>query len=46
MVFHDRTLIELAACRPCDLESLSQIGGIGAAKLARYGDGLLEVLNA
>ena len=46
VVFHDRTLIELAACKPTDLESLSQIGGIGAAKLARYGDGLLEVLNA
>ena len=44
VVFHDRTLLELAACCPADLEALSRIGGIGAAKLERYGEELLAVL--
>ena len=44
VVFHDRTLVELAACRPSDLEALSGVGGIGAAKLERYGEALLAVL--
>jgi len=46
VVFHDRTLVELAARRPTDLEGLGGIGGIGAAKLDRYGEGLLSVLLA
>ncbi|MBM5801442.1 MAG: ATP-dependent DNA helicase RecQ, partial [Cyanobacteria bacterium K_DeepCast_35m_m2_023] len=46
VVFHDRTLIELAACRPIDLAALGRIGGIGAAKLERYGAGLLAVLGS
>ncbi|MCP9928737.1 DNA helicase RecQ [Cyanobium sp. CH-040] len=45
VVFHDRTLLELAACRPRDLEGLSQVGGIGAAKLERYGEAVLSVLR-
>ena len=44
VVFHDRTLVELAARRPSDLNALGGIGGIGAAKLERYGAALLEVL--
>ncbi|MFM2080045.1 MAG: hypothetical protein RLZZ219_727 [Cyanobacteriota bacterium] len=44
VVFHDRTLVELAARRPADLEALGGIGGIGAAKLERYGEALLAVL--
>ncbi|MFM8936166.1 MAG: DNA helicase RecQ [Vulcanococcus sp.] len=44
VVFHDRTLVELAARRPGDLEALSGVGGIGAAKLERYGPALLAVL--
>ena len=46
VVFHDRTLIELATVRPRNHDDLSRIGGIGAAKLERYGDGLLSVLRA
>ena len=46
VVFHDRTLVELAARKPTDLAALSQIGGIGAAKLERYGAGLLAVLES
>ena len=44
VVFHDRTLVELAARRPADMEELSGVGGIGAAKLDRYGEELLAVL--
>jgi len=46
VVFHDRTLIELAARQPADLAGLGGIGGIGAAKLARYGEALLAVLRS
>ncbi|NDC35348.1 MAG: DNA helicase RecQ [Synechococcaceae bacterium WB9_2_112] len=44
VVFHDRTLVELAAQRPATLEALGRIGGIGSAKLTRYGDALLALL--
>ena len=46
VVFHDRTLVELAAQRPSNRDDLSRIGGIGAAKLERYGEELLAVLTA
>jgi len=45
VVFHDRTLLELAACRPQQRHELAGIGGIGAAKLERYGEQLLTVLR-
>ena len=45
VVFHDRTLVELAARRPSDRTSLGTIGGIGAAKLDRYGESLLRLLQ-
>ena len=45
VVFHDRTLVELAARRPQQLTDLAGIGGIGAAKLERYGEALLAVLQ-
>ncbi|WP_322758691.1 DNA helicase RecQ [Synechococcus sp. CBW1107] len=44
VVFHDRTLLELAARRPSTLAELGSVGGIGAAKLERYGTDLLELL--
>ncbi len=44
VVFHDRTLLELASRRPASLAELGTVGGIGAAKLERYGEALLEVL--
>ena len=45
VVFHDRTLLELAARRPRSLAELSGVGGIGAAKLERYGEDLLVLLQ-
>ncbi|MFN9548547.1 MAG: DNA helicase RecQ [Cyanobacteriota bacterium] len=44
VVFHDRTLIELASRRPASLEDLATVGGVGRAKLERYGPDLLNML--
>jgi ATP-dependent DNA helicase RecQ len=44
VVFHDRTLTELAARRPSDLVELEALPGIGPSKLERYGQALLELL--
>ncbi|MEI7969195.1 MAG: DNA helicase RecQ [Betaproteobacteria bacterium] len=44
VVFHDATLAELARRRPRTLESLALVHGVGARKLDRYGQGILEVL--
>jgi ATP-dependent DNA helicase RecQ len=45
VIFHDRTLAAIAALRPTDLEALSAIDGIGARKLERYGEALLEIVR-
>jgi ATP-dependent DNA helicase RecQ len=45
VVFHDRTLVELAARRPAQLNDLAQVSGIGAAKLERYGEAVLAVIQ-
>ncbi len=46
VVFHDRTLREMAALRPTDLSGLAHVSGVGAAKLERYGERFLAVLLA
>lgn len=43
-VFHNSTLEEIADRRPRSLEQLGTIAGIGATKLTRYGDALLELI--
>jgi ATP-dependent DNA helicase RecQ len=45
VIFHDKTLVELASRRPRVLEDLRSIGGIGEAKLQRYGAIFLEVIQ-
>ena len=45
VVFHDKTLIQLAELRPRSLEEMLDISGIGQAKLERYGDRFLEVIR-
>jgi ATP-dependent DNA helicase RecQ len=45
VVFHDRTLLEIAVRLPADLEALSKVSGVGAAKLERYGQAVLQVLQ-
>ena len=46
VVFHDSTLRAIAISVPTSLDELSGISGIGAAKLERYGDGVLEALRS
>ncbi|MGQ0815249.1 MAG: RecQ family ATP-dependent DNA helicase [Gemmatimonadota bacterium] len=41
IVFNDRTLIEMAQARPRTPAQLLAVSGVGAAKLARYGDEFL-----
>ena len=45
VVFHDATLRDVVTRRPADLAELAGIGGVGAAKLERYGAGLLAALE-
>ena len=45
VIFHDRTLAEIAQRRPGDLVELASIGGIGATKLERYGASLVELVR-
>ncbi|WP_433200899.1 DNA helicase RecQ [Nocardia sp. CA-107356] len=45
VVFHDATLREIAARKPANLSELGTVGGVGENKLAKYGEGVLEVLT-
>ncbi len=45
VIFHDRTLMEMAARCPRSSADLRAIAGVGEAKLARYGEAFLEVIN-
>jgi ATP-dependent DNA helicase RecQ len=46
VIFHDRTLYEMAAYRPQSLESLGRMSGVGARKLSKYGEAMLAVIQA
>ena len=46
VIFHDTVLRDIAAVRPADLDELSQIKGVGASKLQRYGAAVLRILAA
>jgi ATP-dependent DNA helicase RecQ len=45
VVFHDRTLLEIARGRPNTAPDLARIGGVGEGKLARYGEAVLRVVR-
>ena len=45
VIFHDSTLLDILNNRPQSLLELSRITGIGRAKLDRYGDDFLQVLE-
>jgi ATP-dependent DNA helicase RecQ len=45
VIFPDRTLAEMAETRPADLDEMARVRGVGAKKLANYGDAFLEVIN-
>ncbi|MEV7279477.1 DNA helicase RecQ [Streptomyces sp. NPDC093111] len=44
VVFHDATLREIATLLPGTIEELAGVGGVGEAKLTKYGQGVLEAL--
>ena len=45
VIFHDRTLRDIAARRPATLDDLAQVGGIGGTKLERYGEQVLTAIR-
>jgi ATP-dependent DNA helicase RecQ len=44
VIFHDKTLAEMARRHPASSAELASIPGVGPAKLTRYGEELLELL--
>ncbi|OGS95012.1 MAG: ATP-dependent DNA helicase RecQ [Gallionellales bacterium RIFCSPLOWO2_02_FULL_57_47] len=45
VIFHDSTLMEILKRRPGSLAEMGQISGVGQAKLAKYGDEFLQVVE-
>jgi ATP-dependent DNA helicase RecQ len=45
VIFHDSTLLEILNHKPQTLDEMGRLSGLGQAKLARYGDDFLKVLE-
>ena len=45
VIFPDRTLMELAAVRPQSLNEMSDVHGVGAVKLEKYGGEFIEAIR-
>jgi ATP-dependent DNA helicase RecQ len=45
VIFHDSTLLEILDRKPQTLDEMGQISGVGQAKLAKYGDAFLQVVE-
>jgi ATP-dependent DNA helicase RecQ len=45
VIFHDAVLRDIAAVRPRNQDELAEIKGLGASKLERYADALLEIIQ-
>ena len=45
VIFHDSTLRNIAEKRPESMGELGQVGGIGGAKLERYGADVLDIIR-
>ncbi|HEV7659002.1 MAG TPA: DNA helicase RecQ [Allosphingosinicella sp.] len=45
VIFHDSTLREMAELKPTTLGALSRLSGVGEAKLERYGQAFVEVID-
>jgi len=43
VVMHDRTLNAVAAAKPANLRELLQVGGMGPAKVEKFGEAILLV---
>ena len=46
VIFHDATLRQIAAEQPSTLAGLAKVNGVGEAKLAKYGQQILDTLAA
>ena len=46
VIFHDRSLIDMAARKPANLDAFAQVHGVGEAKLAKYGETFLAAILA
>jgi ATP-dependent DNA helicase RecQ len=46
VIFHDATLREIAVQGPASLAELARVNGVGEAKLVRYGQQILDLLQA
>jgi ATP-dependent DNA helicase RecQ len=46
VIFHDATLRQIATESPSTLAELATVNGVGEAKLARYGQQILDILTA
>jgi ATP-dependent DNA helicase RecQ len=45
VVFHDQTISEIATKRPASHAALGDIYGLGARKIARFGDAIIEMVT-
>lgn len=45
MIFPDRTLIEMAECRPATRAEMREVQGVGERKLALYGEAFLDAIR-
>ena len=45
VIFHDSNLLEILNRKPQTLDEMAQISGVGQAKLAKYGDAFLQVVE-
>jgi ATP-dependent DNA helicase RecQ len=45
VVFHDKTLIEMAAYKPTTIQAFLQINGVGEAKADRYGEQFISAIR-
>ena len=44
VVFHDKTLLEMVKMKPKNFEELAKIGGVGEAKIKKYGKVFLDLM--
>ncbi|MFZ5524363.1 MAG: DNA helicase RecQ [Pseudomonadota bacterium] len=45
VIFHDSTLLDMLNRRPATLDEMAHVSGVGQAKLARYGEEFLSLLE-
>lgn len=46
VIFHDKTLMEMALRKPANLEDLGHVNGVGASKLEKYGQVFLDAISS